>query len=70
MGPAVSAGTLAGSSGAHGPAHAVSHSTLHEHLGSEDAAPGGALQILVYSDLGRLERLIVLLVFQEENTKQ
>lgn len=44
--------------------------TLHEHLGSEDAAAGGVLQILLCSDTGNLEHLIVLLVFHEENAKQ
>lgn len=44
--------------------------SLHERVGSEDVAPGGALQILVCSDTGHLEHLIVLSVFHEENKKQ
>lgn len=44
--------------------------SLHEHVGSEEVAPGGALQILVCSDTEHLEHLIVLSVFHEENKEQ
>ena len=37
--------------------------TLRVRVSSEDVAPGGAPQILIYSDAGYLEHLIVLAVF-------
>lgn len=37
--------------------------TLCVRVSSEDVAPGGAPQILIYSDTGYLEDLVVLAVF-------
>lgn len=36
---------------------------LHVHVNHEDVAPGGAPQVLIYSDTGYLEHLILLAVF-------